>query len=146
MSKNRNYSRNGSNNNNKHRSHGRKPVRQANPQQTLQKAKQAKEKYLNLAREALSSGDRVEAESYFQHADHYTRVMNAVTSERQQTERPAATPQENQPETQVQAEPSAHAIANPVPADDNSTNNVDAAVIEQQKEATQPQELTPVDA
>ena len=34
------------------------------------------EKYNNLAREALSSGDKILSESYFQHADHFTRVLN----------------------------------------------------------------------
>ena len=32
------------------------------------------EKYNNLAREALSSGDKILSENYFQHADHFTRV------------------------------------------------------------------------
>ena len=32
------------------------------------------EKYSNLAREALSSGDKILSENYFQHADHFTRV------------------------------------------------------------------------
>ena len=34
------------------------------------------EKYNNLAREALSSGDKILSESYFQHADHFTRILN----------------------------------------------------------------------
>ncbi|MDC0859402.1 DUF4167 domain-containing protein [Candidatus Pelagibacter sp.] len=34
------------------------------------------EKYENLAREALSSGDKILSENYFQHADHFTRVLN----------------------------------------------------------------------
>ena len=34
------------------------------------------EKYNNLAREALSSGDKILSENYFQHADHFTRIMN----------------------------------------------------------------------
>ncbi len=34
------------------------------------------EKYNNLAREALSAGDKILSESYFQHADHFTRVQN----------------------------------------------------------------------
>ena len=33
------------------------------------------EKYNNLAREALSSGDKILSENYFQHADHFTRVL-----------------------------------------------------------------------
>lgn len=36
------------------------------------------EKYMQLARDAHSSGDRVMAESYYQHADHYYRVWLAA--------------------------------------------------------------------
>tara|TARA_B100001287_G_C22466781_1_gene427713 strand:- start:27 stop:416 length:390 start_codon:yes stop_codon:yes gene_type:complete len=34
------------------------------------------EKYNNLAREALSNGDKILSENYFQHADHFTRVLS----------------------------------------------------------------------
>ena len=34
------------------------------------------EKYNNLAREALSSGDKILSENYFQHADHFKRILN----------------------------------------------------------------------
>jgi len=40
-------------------------------------ANQVYDKYLALARDASSSGDRVMAENYFQHAEHYFRIMNA---------------------------------------------------------------------
>src|SRR3546814_4559046 len=40
-------------------------------------ASQVYEKYLNLARDATTSGDRVLAESYFQHAEHYYRILAA---------------------------------------------------------------------
>lgn len=33
------------------------------------------EKYLQLARDANSAGDRVAAENYLQHAEHYWRIM-----------------------------------------------------------------------
>tara|TARA_E500000178_G_scaffold353004_1_gene417789 strand:+ start:325 stop:708 length:384 start_codon:yes stop_codon:yes gene_type:complete len=33
------------------------------------------EKYNNLAREALSIGDKIMSENYFQHADHFSRVL-----------------------------------------------------------------------
>ena len=33
------------------------------------------EKYSNLAREALSAGDKILSENYFQHADHFTRIL-----------------------------------------------------------------------
>ena len=35
------------------------------------------EKYLQLARDASSSGDRVQAENYLQHAEHYYRILMA---------------------------------------------------------------------
>ena len=34
------------------------------------------EKYNNLAREALANEDKILSESYFQYADHFTRVLN----------------------------------------------------------------------
>ena len=34
------------------------------------------EKYNNLAREALSSGDKIMSENYFQHADHFSRILS----------------------------------------------------------------------
>ncbi len=34
------------------------------------------EKYNNLAREALSTGDKILSENYFQHADHFMRILN----------------------------------------------------------------------
>ena len=34
------------------------------------------EKYNNLAREALSNGDKILSENYFQHADHFTRILS----------------------------------------------------------------------
>ena len=33
------------------------------------------EKYNDLAREALSNGDKILSENYFQHADHFTRIL-----------------------------------------------------------------------
>ena len=35
------------------------------------------EKYNNLAREALSTGDKILSENYFQHADHFTRILSS---------------------------------------------------------------------
>ncbi len=40
-------------------------------------AQQLMEKFLAMARDASSAGDRVLAENYYQHADHYYRVLNA---------------------------------------------------------------------
>ena len=38
-------------------------------------APQLIEKYNDLAREALSNGDKILSENYFQHADHFTRIL-----------------------------------------------------------------------
>ena len=40
-------------------------------------ASQVYEKYLQLARDANSSGDRIQAENYHQHAEHYFRIVQA---------------------------------------------------------------------
>ena len=42
------------------------------------------EKYLQLGRDATSVGDRVMAEGYFQHAEHYFRILNAMNQAAQQ--------------------------------------------------------------
>lgn len=39
------------------------------------------EKYMSLARDALASGDMIAAESYFQHAEHYNRIIMAAQSQ-----------------------------------------------------------------
>ena len=38
------------------------------------------EKYTDLAREAASNGDKILSENYFQHADHFTRILNEQES------------------------------------------------------------------
>ena len=35
------------------------------------------EKYNDLAREALSNGDKILSEDYLQHADHFSRIINS---------------------------------------------------------------------
>jgi hypothetical protein len=47
-------------------------------------AQQLFEKYLQLGRDATGAGDRVMAESYFQHAEHYFRILNAMNQAQQQ--------------------------------------------------------------
>jgi hypothetical protein len=44
-------------------------------------AYQINEKYVTLARDAASAGDRILAESYLQHAEHYQRMINDMTEE-----------------------------------------------------------------
>ncbi len=49
-------------------------------------AQQLFEKYLQLGRDATSGGDRVMAEGYFQHAEHYFRILNAMNQAAQQNQ------------------------------------------------------------
>ena len=42
------------------------------------------EKYNDLAREALSNGDKILSENYLQHADHFTRILNERESYRRE--------------------------------------------------------------
>ena len=69
-------------------------------------AYQVFERYIALAREAASAGDRISAENLYQHAEHYFRVMNA-NGEGQGQPRPM-TPADTEmmagPETETEAE------------------------------------------
>ena len=47
-----------------------------NPGRNNQNASKLIEKYINLAREALSNGDKILSENYFQHADHFSRISS----------------------------------------------------------------------
>ena len=62
------------------------------------------EKYLQLARDANSGGDRVMAENYLQHAEHYYRIMAAAAAQQAQyaAQQAALNPQQQQPQGQPQ--------------------------------------------
>jgi hypothetical protein len=81
-------------------------------------AYQVFEKYLALARDASAAGDRIAAENYYQHAEHYFRIINADGNGGQPYQHPDrrdaqfdAEQQDGQPETQQQ-----EASAEPQPA------------------------------
>ena len=46
------------------------------------------EKYLQLARDANASGDRIAAENYLQHAEHYYRILATSQTQQQQQYQP----------------------------------------------------------
>ena len=50
------------------------------------KAEKLLEKYNGLAKEALSSGDKILSESYYQHADHFLRVVENQNSTQNNSE------------------------------------------------------------
>jgi hypothetical protein len=72
------------------RGRGRKPGNQPNrtfdsngPDVKIRgSASQIFDKYQTLARDATSSGDRIAAENYLQHAEHYLRLLNAMQHHR----------------------------------------------------------------
>lgn len=73
------------------RPNGKRSFSQGGPNRSLESngpnvklrgtAVQVYDKYQGLARDATSSGDRVAAENYFQHAEHYYRIMNIAKEE-----------------------------------------------------------------
>ena len=52
---------------------------------STQSAEKLFEKYTSLAKEALSSGDKTLSENYFQHADHFMRVVDDKNKNRIQS-------------------------------------------------------------
>gem|GEM_PF-3717363 len=67
--------RNNKFNNRGGRGNGQNPRSNAAQRHNLQ---QTFERYISLAREASSSGDRVLAENYYQYAEHYLRTLNEM--------------------------------------------------------------------
>jgi hypothetical protein len=67
------------------------------------------EKYLQLARDANSGGDRIMAENYLQHAEHYYRIMAAAAAQQAQyqAQQAAQQPQHagGQPQTGTNGQP-----------------------------------------
>jgi hypothetical protein len=64
---------------------------------TRRNALQSREKYQMMARDALSSGDRVLNEYYLQHADHYHRVLLSLPPAPEEAPRPQYQRNFNQP-------------------------------------------------
>ena len=48
-----------------------------NPGRNNENAAKLIEKYNDLAREALSNGDKILSENYLQHSDHFSRILNS---------------------------------------------------------------------
>jgi hypothetical protein len=80
---------NGGGSNNGGSNNGRRPqssnggVRRSGGNMNAAAAAGARDKYLEKAKEAMSEGDRVLAENYFQHADHYSRIVLEAEERRQ---------------------------------------------------------------
>jgi hypothetical protein len=75
------------------------------------------EKYMQLARDASSSGDRVMAENYYQHADHYFRIVAVQQAEQEQRRQARQQQQDDQNRRQQNR--------NQGSEDDNASDNSD---------------------
>src|SRR5271154_202258 len=89
--------RNNNNNNNNNNRRGQNPMTRVfesnGPDIKIRgTASHVAEKYVQLARDARSSGDPVAAENYYQHAEHYFRLIAAAQEQFRQ----------NQPQQQMQ--------------------------------------------
>src|ERR1700746_2005468 len=92
--------RNNNNNNNNNNRRGQNPMTRVfesnGPDIKIRgTASHIAEKYLQLARDARPSGDPVAAENYYQHAEHYFRMIAAAQEQFRQ----------NQPQQQQQPRP-----------------------------------------
>jgi hypothetical protein len=63
------------------------------------------EKYLQLARDANSGGDRIMAENYLQHAEHYYRIMAAAAAQQAQYQAQQAAQNPQNPQNQGGQQP-----------------------------------------
>jgi hypothetical protein len=100
--RNRNNNNNSNNNNNNRR--GQNPMTRVfesnGPDIKIRgTASHVAEKYVQLARDARSSGDPVAAENYYQHAEHYFRLIAAAQEQFRQNQ-----PQQPRPDAEMISE------------------------------------------
>jgi hypothetical protein len=96
--------RNNNNNNNNNNRRGQNPMTRVfesnGPDIKIRgTASHVAEKYVQLARDARSSGDPVAAENYYQHAEHYFRLIAAAQEQFRQNQ-----PQQPRPDAEMIAE------------------------------------------
>lgn len=105
-------------NNNRNRGRGKFRSNNGGDSQSLARQKKhattQKEKYMNMARDAQVNGERVDAEYYYQHVEHYSRVLAEIEAKEPKQEKREATANDDSAEAVSedagnQAEPSADA-------------------------------------
>ena len=72
------------------------------PGKNNQNAAKLVEKYNDLAREALSNGDKILSENYLQHSEHFSRILMSQENSRQNQENLAETNVNHQMKVQVE--------------------------------------------
>ncbi len=105
-------------------------------------ASQVLEKYLALARDATSAGDRIAAENYFQHAEHYYRILSAnqaQAAQNGQNGQPSNRPQGGQPNNQ---QGGGGGYSRATPADPNLFDGDAESDGDEEPQSDQPQMIT----
>jgi hypothetical protein len=106
-------------------------------------ATQVYEKYLQLARDATTSGDRVTAENMFQHAEHYFRIINADREEAQaQRDKNAEANRENDRQQENNARQSVNEGEQPQETRAQETHNRDNRAQENRAQENRMQEAS----
>lgn len=144
------------NNNNRHRHNGNTNAQQQGQRRHVNRvnhvfesngpegrvrgtAQQIVEKYMTMARDAQGAGDKVLSMNYFQHAEHYQRLLNEIQEENAVFERERdatrAAQQASQPD--ISADDADNGFADNGSSDQNSDNNAQDASDNQQPRAYQ---------
>ena len=82
------------------------------PGRNNQNAPKLIEKYTDLAREALSNGDKILSENYFQHADHFIRIQGEKEKNRIVQSSLNKTSNENENKVEVEESQEKKSISN----------------------------------
>ena len=72
------------------------PFKRRHPGKNNQNAAKLVEKYNDLAREALSNGDKILSENYLQHSEHFSRILLTQENLRNHSENLTETSVSNQ--------------------------------------------------
>ena len=82
----RNFRRNGNGQKNNGDFNSVSSFKRRHPGKNNQNAAKLVEKYNDLAREALSNGDKILSENYLQHSEHFSRILITQENSRNQNE------------------------------------------------------------
>lgn len=115
MKRSRGRGRRPQNNNNHHHNHNRAFDSTGPDVKIRGTAAHVYEKYLQLARDASSAGDRVMQENYLQHAEHYYRILMA--------QGPQVNASQQQPQYAQQGQPNGNGNGDARPAQGNGNEN-----------------------
>ncbi len=89
------------------------------------------EKYETLARDAQTSGDRVMAENFLQHAEHYARMLSAAQQEREAQQRRENPPDQQQPDPPQQQPREQFSEQGPKSGNGSGLRTIDPSEMEQ---------------